>query len=461
MARPTLADSLRSSLLKGVHVDTAAKIARGLPPIPDGDERSALPSSDVQEKTPSIHPRSSVVDISNAKSSPRSAVIGKTIEPTNNQANNRTINQTDNQAGKQTINRAVEQTVEQTIQQLTQQSDSQSNNQTVEQSTEQSTRQSDQHSYEQTIRQSPEQPIRRNGKQSQKQIYLPLNENQGRILLFLYEQGQGLTNMDTVCEETGIAYGTARTAIDVLMKDGYVTSKDRHNGHSFKGFEYTLNNHLCSLYATRVRGEQSVEQSTWQSIQQSSRQSNNQTTGQTINRTVAPFSRSSLLTEKLTTTEDPLFEPELRYWKEKGVTARQVEKWAEEFSMDIEMVLQSLKHCRFEMVVLNFEEEKPIANPMNWFYKVMQRSGFYPRPAEYKSMAELRAEQMEQAARELSEARNRQAAAEAELSFQQLLADPSSDDYQALLSHVDSFAKDMGGKALETALREVYLNGKP
>jgi hypothetical protein len=379
------------------------------------------------------------------------------MTPAISQANNQTIKQTDNEANNRANKQATEQAIKQTIQQFTEQTDKQSNSQTTEQSPKQPIKQSAEQPDQQSIKHSLEQSPKQTGKQTLKNIYLPLNENQGRILLFLYEHGQGLTNMEIVCAETAIAYGTARTAIDVLIKEGYVMNKERHNGHSFKGFEYSLNNHLCSLYATRVRGEQSAEQSTWQSIQHSSKQSNKQTVEQTINRTVTPFSSRSLLDEKPTTAEDLLRDPELGYWKEKGVTNRQIEKWAEEFSMEMEMILQSLKHCRFEMVVLNHEEEKPIANPMNWFYKVLQRAGFYARPADYKSMAELRAEQMELAAREMIEVRERQATAEAELAFQKILADPTGNDYQALLGQVDSFAKDMGGKALETALREAFL----
>ena len=124
--------------------------------------------------------------------------------------------------------------------------------------------------------------------------------------------------------------------------------------------------------------------------------------------------------------------------------------------MPVDQVIQSLKFCRYEMVVLNQEEEKQISNPINWFYKIMQRSGVYPKPANYKSLAEIRAEQMEQAARELAEARQRQAAAEQELAFQKIMENPAGEEYQTLLRQVSEFAREMGGKALETAMREVF-----
>lgn len=272
--------------------------------------------------------------------------------------------------------------------------------------------------------------------------------------------------MEIVVAETGIAYGTARAGIDVLIREGYVTYKARHNGHSFRGFEYAMNNHLCSLYAARVRGEQ-AEQSGRQPFWQSSNQANNQALkqplGQSSNQALAVVS-SYLNDLKTTTTEngtndDLLKDPELGYWREKGVNNRQINAWSEEFQMPVDQVLQSLRYCRYEMVVLNLEEEKQISNPMNWFYKVMQRSGLYPKPTGYKSLAEIRAEQMEQAARDAAEARERQVAAEHELAFQRLMSDPDSNEYRHLLASVDEFAKEVGGKVLETALREAFRGG--
>ena len=281
---------------------------------------------------------------------------------------------------------------------------------------------------------------------------MPLNENQGRILLFLYEQGAGLTNMDIVCAETGVAYGTARAAVETLMREGYITHKARHNGHSFRGFEYTMNSHLCSLYVNRVRGGDQ-NQGTWQSIKQSTRQSSKQSDNQ------PPPLSSSSKEEKSTTTEntDLLKDPELGYWRDKGVNSRQIQKWAEEFAMEQDQVIQSLKYCRYEMVVLNYEEEKQINNPLNWFYKVMQRSGLYPKPSGYKSLAELRVEQMEESAREAETLRQRQQKAEKTLEFQRIISDPDGPEYQSLLERAGEFSREVGGKTLEMEMESIFM----
>ncbi len=445
MARPSLADSLKASLSKGVHVETAERIQRGLQPVLD--DPLLTPAIDVIAPTHIVEYPLNQPDVNTTK---------KPLNQAINQANKQTINQASNQTDKQ----AEQQSNNQSNQQYSQLLDKQSDNQTVEQSVKQSPEQSIGQAINQTIRSIP-QP-------SSRQIWLPLNENQGRLLLFLYENGGGLTNMDIIVEETGIAYGTARAGINVLLREGYVTYKARHNGHSFRGFEYAMNNHLCSLYAGRVRGEQN-EQSNRQSLQQSGNQTNNQaikqTIGQSGNQTNAVV--SSYLTElKPTTTsdntiiEDTLKDPELGYWRDKGVNSRQINNWSDEFQMPIEQVIQSLKYCRYEMIILNLEEEKQISNPTNWFYKVMQRSGLYPKPNGYKSLTEIRAEQMEQAAKEAAEARERQVAAQQELAFQRIMTEPDSNEYQALLDQVNEFAKEVGGKALEAALREAFNNNR-
>jgi len=457
MARPSLADSLRASLSKGVHVDASEKIMRGLQPVIDDPAPS--PTPDTTPETAESFLSSQPAVLAKEISSPINT--DQAIKQSSNQAIGQSNKQADNQTNNQTIKQTIKQTDKQSLHQLSRQSGNQPVKQAINQTVEQPTEQSAKQAIEQAIKQT----LVSTSPQSDRQRWLPFNENQGRLLLFLYEKGGGLTNMDIVVAETGVAYGTARAGIDVLIREGYITYKARHNGHNFRGFEYAMNNHLCSLYAARIHGDQN-EQSAGQTIRQSSNQTINQTMrqviGQTGNQALAVVSSykdlQSTTTENLETT-DLLRDPELAYWKEKGVSNRKIHDWADEFQMPVDQVIQSLKYCRYEMVVLNQEEEKQIAKPDNWFYKIMQRSGVYPKPTNYKSLVEIRAEQMEQAAREAAEARERQIAAEQELAFQNILSNTTSDAYKELLSRVSDFAREMGGKALETAMREIFITG--
>lgn len=258
--------------------------------------------------------------------------------------------------------------------------------------------------------------------------------------------------MDIICADTGIPYGTARSVIDTLVRGGYIVHKARYSGASFRGFEYVLNGQLCTMYANKVRGT-NQEEIPWQAIQHSVKQSVQQSASRP-----SPSS-SSLKEAKLTTNENQelLKDPELGYWREKGVNDRQIGKWAEEFVTSEEQILLALKYCRYEMVVLNHEEEKQIQNPRNWFYIIMQRTGLYPKPAGYKSLTELRVEQMEQEAKEAQALRERQVKAEKSLEFQRIIADPGCPEYQTLLNQASEFSKDAGGAVLERELESIYF----
>jgi len=456
--RPSLADSLMASLNKGVHVDTAVKIARGFEPLSDikppspvaspvimADPVVQLEASPVIVSEPIIAD-SVITDVSLLTTEQSIKQSGKqsnkqTPDRANVTAINQTINQTSNLSDNQTNTLAIEQTEKQAIQQHSKQSDKQSNSQTTEQSFEQSSR----HSLQQTIEHLPEQSI----KQSSRHAWLPLNENQGRILMYLYERGNGLTNMDIVCAETLIAYGTARTAIDVLMKEGYVTNKVRHNGHAFRGFEYALNNHLCSLYISRIKGEQSGEQSPWQSIKQLS----NQTIRQTSKQTVASFSSSFLEKEKPTTELEILNDPELRFWFGEGVTEKQVQTWMSEFQMTPEEISLSLRYGRFDIL-----ERGDVQNSANWFYKILTRNGFYPKPVNYRSLVELKAEALQKQQESDREARDKIEANEFENIFKAFIEDPGTPLFTQLFEFVSNFSKEEY-KSGEKDPAEIELRG--
>lgn len=90
----------------------------------------------------------------------------------------------------------------------------------------------------------------------------------------------------------------------------------------------------------------------------------------------------------------------------------------------------------------------------------MQRSGVYPKPNGYKSFVEIRAEMMEEAAREAATARERQYKAEGDLAFQKILDNPDSSEYQALYAQVSELSREMGGRMLGLGLREAFDKGR-
>ncbi len=85
-------------------------------------------------------------------------------------------------------------------------------------------------------------------------LYLPLTVHQGKVLLFLYEAGNGPTNAKVISEHTGVAFGTVKGALILLVERGYILSKTRYSGHVFKGFRYTLHPTFCAEYAQKIKG---------------------------------------------------------------------------------------------------------------------------------------------------------------------------------------------------------------
>ena len=375
-------------------------------------------------------------------------------------ANNQTDKQAINQTIRQTIKQAIEQTEEQSNHHLNDQTINQSNNQTDNQSPQQAPKQTTKSLVQQTIKQYDGQ-----SNQQSKYIWLPLNEKQGRILLFLYENGGGLTNMDIICMDTEIAYGTARNAIDVLIREGYVTNKNRHNGHLFRGFEYTLNNHLCSLYVSRIRDEQShkqpygqsPEQSFQQTIKQLGNQANKQSNNQTNNQTKGAISSKVFKEDlNLTTTGTGIFDdPELKFWKGEGVTEKQVQNWMTEFQLSHDEIVMSLRYGRFDIL-----ERGDVNNSANWFYKILTRNGFYPKPANYRSLPEIKAEALLQQQERDREAKAKIEEVEFEAKFQAFLEDSDSPLFKELFDKIGSFAKeqfrDGERMAAEIALKDLF-----
>jgi hypothetical protein len=192
------------------------------------------------------------------------------------------------------------------------------------------------------------------------------------------------------------------------------------------------------------------------------------------------YSSSSYINNKTTTTKSEFHNstnddlaaiaqvlathPELGYWRQKKLTPQQIKKWMELTGASLESMIQSLCHCRFEMVEMDLEQQREIKNVFNWFYRIIERAGFYPRPKDYQSFEEkqiamekkLLAEKQERA-RVLAELRRQKIAAEREIAFQEMLADPSSELYQLCFSRLNKFTQETKLVSLfERAMRDAF-----
>jgi len=111
--------------------------------------------------------------------------------------------------------------------------------------------------------------------------------------------------------------------------------------------------------------------------------------------------------------------------------------------MEPEYLAQALKFARFDIVENKIKPQGDlIAKPPSWFFTVLKKSGQYSRPANYKSVHEIRAEQLEVQKRLDDDAKKKIWEFEIEDKLKEIVADQSSPLYKELLSGVGEYGRD-------------------
>jgi hypothetical protein len=190
---------------------------------------------------------------------------------------------------------------------------------------------------------------------------------------------------------------------------------------------------------------------------------------QPTNIEVSPISSSSF--NNITTTcqdLDSLIDthPELGYWREKGLKAKQVDSWAKQFSLTHNDIIQSLFHCRFDMVDNEKEKLSNIKDVFNWFFKIIEKSGFYPKPKNYKTHHEklierekVIIEDLKRQSDELKNARNERIKAEYGVKFEKMLLDENSSEFKEYYEELPKILKNplkKGSISFKNAMKRLY-----
>ena len=304
------------------------------------------------------------------------------------------------------------------------------------------------------------------------ELWYPYTEKQGKILLYLIQAG-GRTKREHISRDTGINIATVKYSLRILVKDGYISRTELDVNHTDRGFTYHLNPQLCNEYATRILGagykpinEPASHRGNYPAIYPDNNPHtypvhypDNVATSQAAN----PFSSS--LDNKLTTKEPSVKNKILcgaleAYWVEEGLREQQVLKWCADFEIEPSTMKYQLEWARFDLENNNKRGDVK-KGVVNWFFGCLAKTGgSYPRPVNYKSAAELRAEALELELAKEMEAKERLAAAEIESDFRQILMNPGGETYQTLLTNLNEFARSMTGEALEAVLREEFLKSR-
>ena len=132
----------------------------------------------------------------------------------------------------------------------------------------------------------------------------------------------------------------------------------------------------------------------------------------------------------------------------------------------LDMIIQYLCYCRFEMVDLDFEKSKPIENVFNWFFKILEKTGGYPKPKGYKSFREKKikaeyqiAEQKEKEAKELHELYQRKFKADQDKNFWNMMNDQEGELFKKCFKKLNVFQrKKTTGKGFEMSMRDIFNN---
>lgn len=297
-----------------------------------------------------------------------------------------------------------------------------------------------------------------------------LTHKQGKVLFYLINQPDSIAQRERISNETEIPFSTVKHCIKVLSADGFISKPTKYVNRSFQGFSYTVNQGLCRQFIEK-RGHEFTGPGDCPAhcptIYPTPYPSSGLSYGPTHGLSDAMSGHySSSLKPNTTTDLETLLktDPELGYWQEKGLLQQQVQKWLEETGMSQNLMIQSLKYCRFDMVDNNLEESKPVQNVFNWFYTIIKRTGHYPKPPGYKSWSEKMMEieqalleEQEAEIRRLEEFRTRRYKLEAERKFQEMMNDPNGETYQSVYVRLSAFEKELAeGMAFERAMRSRF-----
>lgn len=157
-------------------------------------------------------------------------------------------------------------------------------------------------------------------------------------------------------------------------------------------------------------------------------------------------------------------EAELGYWREKGLTEKLMLHWLEKTGCSFEVIIRSLKYCRFELVDMGLEESRPVRDVFNWFFRRIEKVGFYAKPKGYKSQEENQLEiersivaEREKQTKELKELFDRKKKAEEDIRFWAMMNDPEGEAYKTTFAKLNSFEQRLkSGKAFEAAMEGAF-----
>jgi len=151
--------------------------------------------------------------------------------------------------------------------------------------------------------------------------------------------------------------------------------------------------------------------------------------------------------------------PEMAYWESSGLQERQAQVWRSEFAITAAELRQQLAWARWDLVS-NGKEKEVKKDAISWVYGYFKRTGgCYPRPDNYQSPLEIRAEQMKIQLEKEEKARQEIERMELENGFKIVWSNPDGEEYQAIWSSLSKMEKEFakGSTILEQLMKAKYM----
>lgn len=290
--------------------------------------------------------------------------------------------------------------------------------------------------------------------------YFWMTKNQAAVLAFLNTIPSGKTRLDDICNGTGVPYGTVRKALVALERYDCITKPRKVRMGQWQGMHVELLDAGRRWNTLRISQTDCSPDTLFNTLKGG--QSSGHSGGQ------SPISSSSLLENTTTLDFKQILDshPELGYWRQKGLTVKQLSTWSRQFDLNPEDIIHSLCYCRFDMVDNDREKSEPINDVFNWFFRILERTGSYPKPANYKSHQQKqidrekeRVEELKKQAEELRKARQDAINANHELEFEKMLQDTSGETYKKCYEQLPDFLKKpgkQGSMSFNAAMRKAY-----
>jgi hypothetical protein len=264
-------------------------------------------------------------------------------------------------------------------------------------------------------------------------VSVSLSKTQSDVYLWFSDRGlNGEFNKPEIQHSLSMPYITVRKAISKLEILGIL---ELEYDKCLKTYDYSLNSKVNIKFSKKSRiisgSNQDQDNMGADSLISSS---------SLINKTTTKNEIEKILTEN----------PELGYWRQKGLTKKQIEEWMKVAGCDLESIIKYLGYCRFEMVDLGVEESKPVNKVHDWFFRIIEKAGHYPKPKGYRSYEEKEIErrknifeEKQNHLSELQELREREMVIERDIQFEEMLQNPKSELHKRIFGMLNDYSRKL------------------